>query len=83
MIYFLFESSLGYSLFKLNNLDKLSLNDPKIIKAISSFQKFKQILSLEGTFFFHGHGVAWKTIEELKKGKLPENLVEFLETYLP
>lgn len=83
MIYFLYESSLGYSLFKMNKADKLSMQDPKIIAKISNFSDFKKIASLEGTYFFHGHNVAFESIDTLKQGKLPENLLTFLKESLP
>lgn len=83
MTYFLYESSLGFALFKLNKLDKLSLEDPKIQKSLTNFQETKKIISLEGTHFFHGHNVAWNTIEQLKNNEIPETLSEFLKTYLP
>lgn len=62
MIYFLFESSLGYSLFKLNQMDKLSTKDKKVLKQIENFGDFKKMLTLENTHFFHGHNVAWETV---------------------
>ncbi len=83
MKYFLFESSLGYSLYKLNGIDKLSLKDPKVMSSIDSFQDFKKLVSLEASYFFHGHNVAWQSIEDLKNDKIPENLQEFLSSFLP
>ena len=83
MSYYLYESALGYSLFKLNSVDQISLKDDKIISQIGKFQSFKKMVSLEANHFFHGHGVAWQTIQELKDGKLPESLKEFLSDNLP
>ena len=83
MLYFLFESSIGFSLFKLQSLDKLSIKDPKIQQAFDNFQEFKKIVSLEASHLFHGHNVAWITCNELKEGKLPEELRTFLTNSLP
>ena len=83
MIYLLNESSLGLQIFKLNKLDKLALKDPKILKQFESFQTLKSLISLEGTLFFHGHGVAVKTIQELQQGIPSEDLIEFLKSTLP
>ena len=83
MLYFLYESSLGYSVFKLNKLDKLSLKDPKIISQIENFGKFKTMVSLEGTHFFHGHNVAFENVNALKNGELPADLITFLRENLP
>ena len=41
------------------------------------------MLSLENSYFFHGHNVAWETINQLKQGELPETLTEFLANSLP
>ena len=82
MLYLLFESSIGFSLFKLQSLDKLALKDTKIQQAFDNFQEFKKIVSLEATHLFHGHNVAWITCNELKEGKLPEELKSFLTNSL-
>lgn len=81
--YFLYECSLGFSLFKLQSLDKLSLQDPKLQAAISSFQDFKKIVSLEASQLFQGHNVAFDTVQALKEGRLPESLSAFLTSHLP
>lgn len=65
MTYLLNESSLGLQLFKLNSLDKLSLQDQKVLKQLESFQTLKNLVSLESAYFFHGHGVAVQTIQSL------------------
>lgn len=82
MLYLLFESSIGFSLFKLQSLDKLAIKDAKVQQAFDSFQEFKKIVSLEATHLFHGHNVAWLTCNELKEGKLPEELKTFLTNSL-
>lgn len=62
MVYLLYECSLGFTIFKLNKLDKVALKDPKIIKQLEDFNTVKKYLSLEGTHFFHGHNVATESI---------------------
>lgn len=62
MIYLLYESSLGFMIFKLNQLDKVALKDEKIMKQLNDFQSLKKYISLEGSHFFHGHNVATETI---------------------
>ena len=81
--FFLYESAIGFALFKLQTLDKLSLQDPKIQQAFDNFQEFKKIVSLEANHLFQGHNVAWKTIQDLKEGRLPEELKNFIKTNLP
>jgi hypothetical protein len=83
MIYLLNESSLGIQLFKLNKLDKLSLQDPKIYRQFDDFQHFKTMVSLEGSFFFHGHGVAVQTVTELKQAQVSSEIVDFIQQHLP
>ena len=83
MLYLLYESSIGFSLFKLQSLDKLSVKDEKVIKSFDSFQEFKKIASLEASHLFHGHNVAWVTCNDLKEGRLPEELRSFLTNSLP
>ena len=83
MAYLLNESSLGLQLFKLNSLDKLSLQDQKVLKQFESFQTFKNLVSLEAAYFFHGHGVAVQTIQSLQKGELSEELVDWMKTSIP
>lgn len=65
MVYLLYESSLGFALFKVNKLDKVALKDEKILKQLEDFSSLKKYLSLEGTYFFHGHNVATETIRTL------------------
>lgn len=83
MLYLLFESSIGFGLFKLQSLDKLAVKDPKVLRAFDSFQEFKKIVSLEASHLYHGHNVAWVTCNELKEGKVPEELRSFLTNSLP
>lgn len=83
MLYLLFESSIGFSLFKLQSLDKLAIKDTKIQQSFDNFQEFKKIVSLEASYLFHGHNVAWVTCNELKEGKFPEELRTFLTNSLP
>jgi nucleolar protein 56 len=83
MLYLLFESSIGFSLFKLNSLDKVATKDAKVQAAFDNFQEFKKIVSLEASHLFHGHNVAWSTCNELKEGKLPDELKTFLTNSLP
>ena len=83
MTFLLNESSLGLQLFKLNKLDKLSLQDPKIYRQFEDFQHFKTIVSLEGTLFFHGHGVAVQTVTDLKQGTVSSEIVDFIQSHLP
>ena len=40
------------------------------------------MVTLENTFFFHGHNVAFETINDLKQGNLPESLTDFLSNSL-
>ena len=83
MTYLLNESSLGIQLFKLNKLDKLSLQDPKVYRQFDDFQSFKQNVSLEASMFFHGHGVALQMINELKQGEISQDVLEFISSNLP
>lgn len=83
MTYLLNESSLGVQIFKLHKLDKVSLQDPKIYQQFEDFQSFKKILSLEGTMFFHGHGVALQTVSELREANINADILEFIQTTLP
>jgi hypothetical protein len=41
------------------------------------------MVSLENSHFFHGHNVAWETINQLKQGEIPESLLDFLKNSLP
>jgi len=83
MLYFLFESSLGYALFKVNAWDKVATTTDKLQKDIQDFQSFKKIASLEANYLFQGHGVAYETLNLIKNGELPEELADFLRTNLP
>lgn len=83
MLYLLFESSIGFSLYKLQSLDKLAVKDQKVIQSFDNFQEFKKVVSLEASHLFHGHNVAWITCNELKEGKMPEELRNFLTNSLP
>lgn len=83
MMYFLFESSLGFSLFKVNEWDKIATQSKKVQDDINSFHSFKKMVSLEASFLFHGHGVAYDILAKLKNSEVPEELVDFLKTNLP
>jgi len=83
MLYLLFESSIGFSLFKLQSLDKVAVKDPKVLRSFDNFQEFKKIVSLEASHLFHGHNVAWITVNDLKEGKLPDELRSFITNSLP
>lgn len=83
MVYLLYESSLGFALFKLNKLDKVALKDPKVLKQLEDFGSLKKHLSLEGTHFFHGHNVATETIQELQRQEIPESLEELIMQTIP
>lgn len=54
-----------------------------MLRAFDNFQEFKKIASHEATHLFHGHNVAWSTVNELKEGKLPDELRTFLVSNLP
>ena len=83
MLYCLFESSLGFSLFKVNNWDKLSTQGAKLQDDMQNFQSFKKMASLEHHFFFQGHNVAYENLSKLREGELSDELADFLRTNLP
>ena len=83
MQYFLFESSLGFALFKVNAWDKVATTSAKLQQDIDNFQSFKKIASLEANFLFQGHNVAYDTLALIKNGELPEELADFLRSNLP
>lgn len=83
MLYFLFDSSLGFHLFKITNWDKISTLGAKLQQELTTFQTFKKLASLEGSFLFQGHNVAFETLLLLKEGGLPPELKDFLITSLP
>ena len=83
MLYFLFESSMGFSLFKVNAWDKVATTTPKLQQDIENFQSFKKIASLEASYLFQGHKVAYETLAQVKAGDLPAELADFLTNSLP
>lgn len=83
MLYFLFESSLGFALFKVNDWDKISSTDAKVIKGMDDFQTFKKVASCEANMMFQGHNVAFEVLRKLNIGEMPEELTDFLKTNLP
>lgn len=83
MVYLLYECSLGFTIFKLNKLDKVALKDPKTIKLLEDFNSVKKHLSLEGTHFFHGHNVATEAISALQRNEIPDVLRELIDATIP
>ena len=83
MIYFLFESTLGFSLFKINEWDRVSNVDKKLLNDFDNFGTFKRIASLEANLFFKGHNVASELLAKISSGQLPTELSDFLKTSLP
>lgn len=83
MLYFLFESSLGFSLFKVNEWDKISTTSPKLLKDFDTFESFKKVASLEANQMFQGHNVAFETLSKVNSGELPAELSDFLKANLP
>lgn len=83
MHYFLFESSLGFGLFKVNQWDKIATTTPKLLKDFDSFEAFKKIASLEASHLFQGHNVAYEVLNKINEGSLPDDLTDFLKSNLP
>lgn len=81
-MYYLFESSVGFFLFKSQKIDTAQLTTKEVQKDMESYEKFKTMLSFENSLLFHGHNVAIDTIESLKTSQLPDNLSNFLKTSL-
>jgi hypothetical protein len=82
-MYYLFESSVGFFLFKeLSNL-KQNIQTSEVQKDLLVYEKIKSLVAFEASLLFHGHTMAIDTVESLKKGELPENLVGFLKANLP
>ena len=79
MMYYLFESSIGFFLFKGETTDLSSLSSKEFQKDIQNYEKVKSIVSYENGMLFQGHNVATKTVETLMKGKLTNNLIKFLK----
>ena len=83
MIYFLFESSLGFSLFKVNEWDKISTVSKKLMTDFDSFETFKKMISLEANYLFQGHNVAFESLSKVNTGEASTELADFLKTSLP
>lgn len=79
-MYYLFESSIGFILFKGQTSDIASLQSTELQRDIQSYEKVKSIVTFENCMLFQGHNVATKTVESLMKGKLTNNLIKFLKT---
>ena len=83
MLYCLFESSLGFSIFKINGWDRLASQSQQLQADAQDFQAFKRIASLEHHEFFQGHGVAYDSLAQLRAGELSAELATFLRSNLP
>jgi len=79
----LFESSLGFSLFKINEWDKISTISPKLLKDFDSFETFKKMVSLEANYLFQGHNVAFESLQKVLSGEISTELNDFLKSCLP
>lgn len=82
-MYYLFESSIGFLLFKGQNIDLSSLSSAEFQKDIQNYEKAKTLISFENSMLFQGHNVATETVEDIMKGGLPANLTKFLRTTFP
>lgn len=78
-MYYLFESSIGFILFKGQTTDIATLKSPEMQKDLQNYEKVKSIIAFENSMLFQGHNVATKTVETLMKGKLTNNLIKFLK----
>lgn len=83
MHYFLFESSLGLALFKVNEWDRIASTTTKLLKDFDAFESFKKVVSLEASHLFQGHNNAYETLNEIGNGNLPSDLTDFLKANLP
>ncbi len=83
MHYFLFESSLGLALFKVNEWDRIATTTTKLLKDFDSFESFKKVVSLEASHLFQGHNSAYEILNEIGNGNLPSDLTDFLKSNLP
>ena len=83
MQYYLFESSLGFFLFKLHSIDKIALKEKKMRATLKNFSNLKQFVSLEVCQFFEGYNKSYSVIHDILDQKMPKELQQFLELYLP
>ena len=78
-MYYLFEASIGYFLFKELTINSSNLKTKEVQNDLMNYEKFKTMIAFEGSLLFHGHNVAIESIESLQKGDIPKNLITFLK----
>lgn len=81
-MFYLYESSIGFFLFKKQKTNTPNLKTAELQKHVADYEKFKTMMAFHGSMLFQGHNVAVETVEELKKGGLPANLEDFVSSNL-
>lgn len=81
-MFYLYESSIGFFLFKKQKTNTPNLQTSELQKQVADFQKFKPMMAFHGSLLFQGHNVALETVEQLKNGELPANLEDFVASNL-
>lgn len=90
-LFILFESSIGYALFKLKDFDEVNTTQKQVQSQIADFESFSKIakivvknLLIKQSFFpFESSNDALKIINSTISGKAPEELINFLSESLP
>lgn len=89
-MFVLFESSIGYALFKLNEFDDVNTTEQKVQKQIANFSTFSKLAhlnvllwSIKAFYPFESSNIALDIINQTISGKAPEELINFLNESLP
>jgi len=81
--FFLFESSLGYSLFEIDGYEEIQQNSDEFQNSVLDFKKISKIIKLKAHLAFGSAKQALENIAGVTDRLLTDDLKEFLKTNLP
>lgn len=82
-MFILFESSIGYALFKLKDFDEANMSEKNVQTQIADFETFSKMAKIVAFLPFESSNVALSIINTTISGKAPEELINFLSESLP
>ncbi|XP_051932690.1 nucleolar protein 56 [Hippocampus zosterae] len=83
LLHMLFEHASGYALFKVKEVEEISMLLPQVEQCVLSLAKFNSMVSLSAFFPFKSAQSALENINAISEGVVHADLKLFLETNIP
>jgi nucleolar protein 56 len=79
----LFEHAAGYGLFRVKEFEDAAVLLPQLEESVTDLSRFNAVVKLVGFIPFKTAVIALENINSISEGVLPQELLLFLETFVP